>query len=61
MGVGVAEEGTGLAEQAAISKAKKSRGLSEVNTDAMTVGTRYVSSFWCWVVGSHCLIGVGDP
>ena len=33
----------GLVEQAAISKGTKARGLSIVNTDAMSVGTRYMT------------------
>ena len=33
----------GLVEQAVISEGTKARGLSIVNTDAMTVGTRYMT------------------
>jgi len=33
----------GLVEQAVISKSTKARGLSIVNTDAMNVGTRYMT------------------
>lgn len=39
--------GEALAEHAAISKSPKARGLSQVNTDMMTVGARYHGS-WCF-------------
>ena len=34
--------GEALAEQAVISKTPTARGLSQVNTDMMSVGTRYI-------------------
>ena len=36
--------GEALAEHAAISKTMAARGLSQVNTDMMSVGTRYIAS-----------------
>ena len=33
--------GEALAEQAAVSRSPAARGLSQVNTDMMSVGTRY--------------------
>ena len=36
--------GEALAEHAAISKTRTARGLSLVNTDMMSVGTRYIST-----------------
>ena len=35
--------GEALAEHAAISKTPTARGLSQVNTDMMSVGTRYIT------------------
>ena len=46
--------GEALAEHAAISKAPTARGLSQVNTDMMSVGTRYIR------VRSHLRRGGAD-
>ena len=39
--------GEALAEHAAISKTVAARGLSQVNTDMMSVGTRYTTIRYC--------------
>lgn len=39
--------GEALAEHAAVSRSAAARGLSQVNTDLMSVGTRYLARTLC--------------